>query len=77
MKPKKKIHNFLIPENDSICLVSLYHKFLPFFSPMTGGKLKIILPTFPKIELLYMSCPCELFSSDFSVKFIPHQFRGF
>ena len=37
---------FLIYQNDSLWLLSLL-RFLTFFPPKTGGRLKIVLPSFP------------------------------
>ena len=48
-----------------------YFRFLVFFPPKTGGRLKIALPSSPA-----RVARDELFSSDFLVKFIPHQFNG-
>ena len=43
----QKLLKLLSHQNDFLCPLSLLHRFLAFFPPKTGGRLNIILPSFP------------------------------
>ena len=44
---KEKLLKLFIHQNDPLWQLSLLHRFSAFFPPKTGGRLKIVLPSFP------------------------------
>ena len=54
---------------------SMIHWFSSFFLPKTGGRLKIVLPSF-SVRVARGKLHLWLFTYDYSIKFIPRQFSG-